>query len=195
MAAARAKKSQGYEEARETFDDDDERDVVETLSAKARECLRSLLLEDDALKSAAAARLARAAEDIELERRVRIQARHERWEAMNKVITFHEPSDSKFGRELTESHRDVGEFESSEDGTVSSRSIRSRNDERLLPMDVWARPEGVLGGRMGQPGDKHVHRRHATPAVEVKMKQCGKAMVAHNRSTDMFALIGQRQRR
>ena len=178
-----------YEQSR---DDDEVDDDDDGLSASARACLAQI---DGTDGDESSARLIRASREVAVERERRARAQSERWRAERERDA---PADAIFVHALATSPTTnicphvCGRYDydpvASWTTCDSSRQSR-RDDERLLPISVWAQPDRILGGRVGQPGDAHVSRRQATRAIEPKVKHQGKAMVPQQRSTNMFALM------
>ena len=178
-----------YEQSRgddEVVDDDD------GLSASARACLAQI---DGTDGDESSARLIRASREVAVERERRARAQSERWRAERERDA---PADAIFVHALATSPTTNicphvcarYDYDPVASWTTCDSSRQSRrDDERLLPISVWAQPDRILGGRVGQPGDAHVSRRQATRAIEPKVKHQGKAMVPQQRSTNMFALM------
>lgn len=180
-----------YEQSRgdDEVDDDDD-----GLSASARACLAQI---DGTDGDGSSARLIRASREVAVERERRARAQSERWRA-ERERDAPNSADAIFVHALATSPTTNicphvcarYDYDPVASWTTCDSSRQSRrDDERLLPISVWAQPDRILGGRVGQPGDAHVSRRQATRAIEPKVKHQGKAMVPQQRSTNMFALM------
>ena len=186
----------GYEESR---DDDDDHADDDGLSASAKACLAQIDLNDDNAPrtNGPAARLIRASRDAAFERELRARAPHERWNTMNKAAkaTAAANATTTCGAHACDGVRCAINHVAIACATSGSSATRLggrfRDDERLLPVAVWAQPDRILGGRVGQPGDTRVSRRHATRAREPKVRHQGKAMVPQRASSNMFSLMAQ----